>query len=145
MASGSQRTDPYLGYRFLVEIEGLVVGGFSEVTGLQAETEVEEVREGGVNGAVLRLPKATKFPNLVLKRGITDSDALWHWYQEVVDGYVNRQGGAVILWDEEGQEVWRWEFEGAYPVKWVGPDLKADGNAVAIETLELVHNGLKTP
>jgi phage tail-like protein len=139
----AERKDPYLSYRFLVEIEGLVVGGFSEVSGLQAETQVEEYREGGVNDFIHRLPKETRYPNLVLKRGITDSEVLWKWHQDVVNGKVIRKSGYIILLDSEGNEKWRWSFIDAYPAKWVGPDLKADSSTVAFETIELVHNGIK--
>ncbi len=133
---------PYAAFNFLVEIQNLVVGGFSEVSGLQAETETEDYHEGGVNNFVHRLPKGTKFPNLVLKRGITDSYDLWVWYQQVMFGEVKRRNGSVVLLDNTYVEKWRWNFVDAYPVKWVGPDLKADGNTVALETLELAHNGL---
>ncbi len=136
------RVDPYAGFRFLVEISGLVVGGFSEVSGLQAETETEEYREGGLNTYVYKLPKLTKYPNLVLKRGVTDSDVLWKWHQDVVAGKIERKGGSVILLDYAGNEKWRWNFTQAYPVKWAGPELKTDSNAVAVETLELAHHGL---
>jgi phage tail-like protein len=139
----AERKDPYLSCRFLVEIEGLVVGGFSEVSGLQAETQVEEYREGGVNDFVHRLPKETKYQNITLKRGITDSDVLWTWHRFVVNGIVMRKNGYIILLDSEGNEKWRWGFTDAYPTKWVGPDFKADGSTVAVETVELVHNGIK--
>lgn len=138
-----ERKDPYLSFRFLVEIEGLVVGGFSEVSGLQAETQVEEYREGGVNDFIHKLPKETRYPNLTLKRGITDSDVLWKWHQDVVNGKVARKSGYIVLLDSEGNESWRWNFIDAYPTKWVGPDLGADSNTVAFETIELVHNGIK--
>ncbi|MEH1771557.1 MAG: phage tail protein [Nostoc sp.] len=137
-----QTINPYAAFNFLVEIQGLVVGGFSEVSGLQAETETEDYHEGGVNNFVHRLPKGTKFPNLVLKRGITDSFELWVWHQNVIAGKVQRQNGSVVLLDNTHSEKWRWNFSNAYPVKWAGPDLKADGNTVALETLELAHNGL---
>ncbi|PKM82004.1 MAG: phage tail protein [Firmicutes bacterium HGW-Firmicutes-14] len=140
--SMASRKDPYAGFMFLVEVGGLVVGGFSEVSGINAETEVEEYREGGVNDYVHRLPKITKYPNLILKRGITDSDTLWKWYRNVAAGKVERKNGSVILLDYAGNEKWRWNFSQAYPVKWSGPDLKADNSLVAVETLELAHNGL---
>ena len=138
-----ERVDPYLSFRFLVEIEGLVVGGFSEVSGLQAETQVEDYREGGVNDFIHRLPKETRYPNLTLKRGITDSDVLWKWHQDVINGKIARKSGYIILLDSEGNEKWRWNFIDAYPAKWVGPDLRADSNTVAFEAVELVHNGIK--
>ena len=134
-------TDPYRGFLFRIEINGLIVGGFSEVTGIQRETQVEEIREGGVNDYVHRLPRETKHPNLVLKRGLTASDALWKWHEEVVAGRFARKTVHVILLDSEGKDVWRWSFENAYPVKWTGADLKADNNAVAFESIELVHTG----
>jgi len=138
----AERKDPYLNYRFRVEIDGIISGGFAECSGLQAETEYEEYREGGVNNYVHRLPKVTKYPNLTFKRGITDSEELWKWYQDVVMGKIQRKNGSIILLDSEGNEKWRWNFKGAYPVKWTGPDLKADSNTVAFETLELTHTGI---
>ncbi len=135
--------NPYFNFRFLVEIQGFIVGGFSEVSGLQAETEVEMIEEGGVNDYVHKLPKRTKYPNLVLKRGLADSDVLWNWFKDVVNGKITRTSGAIILLDLEGNQKWRWNFKEAYPVKWVGPELKADSNLVAVETLELAHNGLE--
>lgn len=142
MAVG-KRNDPYLSFRFQVEIEGLIAGGFSEVSGLQVETETEDHREGGVNDYVHKIIKGTKQQNLTLKRGITDSDTLWKWHQDVVNGKIKRKSGRIILLDLEGNEKWHWTFQDAYPVKWTGPDLKADGNNIAIETLELAHNGIK--
>jgi len=142
MPTAERRTDPYTSFRFRVEIDGLIVGGFSEVSGIQAETETEEVWEGGVNDHVHKLPKITKHLNLTLKRGIADSDALWNWHQDVVNGIIERRTVHIIVMDSEGNEKWYWYFIEAYPVKWSGPDLKADGSTVAVETLELVHNGI---
>ncbi len=138
----ASRKDPYLSFRFLVEIEGLVVGGFSEVSGLQAETEVETVEEGGVNDRVHKLAKKTKYPNLILKHGITEFSLLWNWYSDVIRGKIKRKSVFIILLDSEGKETLRRNCVEAYPVKWSGPDMKADGNAVAVETVELVHSGL---
>ena len=136
-------TDPLVSFRFKVEVDNVIQAGFSECSGLQVETEVEEVREGGVNEFIHRIPKGSKHVNLTLKHGITDSDALWNWHKDVVSGQkkVERKMVSVLLLDAQGQEKWRWSFQGAYPVKWVGPELKADSSAVAIETLELAHHG----
>jgi phage tail-like protein len=142
MAVG-ERKDPYLSYRFLVEIDGLVVAGFSEVSGLQAETQIENYREGGVNDYVHKLAKETTYPNITLKKGITDSDVLWKWHQDVVSGKIERRSGYIVLLDSEGNETWRWNFVDAYPAKWSGPDLRAENSAVALESIELVHNGIK--
>ena len=141
--STGKRIDPYLDSRFHVEIDGLIVAGFSEVSGVQMETEVEDYREGGVNDYIHKFPKESKQSNLVLKKGITDSDVLWKWHQDVVDGDFERKSGRIILFDIEGNEQWHWTFEEAFPVKWQGPDFKSDSNNTAIETLEIVHEGLK--
>lgn len=138
-----ERKDPYHGFRFRVEIMGLIVGGFAEITGFQIETQVEEYREGGLNDHLHRLPKETKYQNLVLKRGLTDSEILWKWHQEVTMGKIERRTVNVILMDSLGQETWRLGFEKAYPVKWSGTEFKADNNGVSFETLELAHHGFK--
>lgn len=139
----SSRNDVVGAYRFMVELDGIFSAGFSEVSGLQAETEVEEYWEGGQNAFVHRLPKKTTYPPLVLKRGITDTSLLWDWYLAVVSGTIVRQTGSIVLLDQSGDEVCRWNFFDAYPVKWVGPELNASQSGVAIETVELVHNGIK--
>ena len=97
MADGEQQDpraginkDPYASFRFRAEIDGLQVSGFSEVTGLALETDVETFREGGVNFHEQQLPGPTKFPSrLVLKRGLADADALWSWYRDVMNGPSN--------------------------------------------------------
>jgi len=143
MSVGKRKEDPYLNFRFLLEIEGLIRGGFSDVSGLQAETETEDYQEGGVNSFVHKLLKGTKYPNLILKRGITNSDVLWEWHQDIVNGKIEPKNIFIITLDYEGQEKLQWKFKEAYPVKWTGPEFKADGNNVAIETLELVHSGIQ--
>jgi phage tail-like protein len=141
MAAGN-RNDPYLAFNFLVEIGGLSVGGFSEVTGLQVEVEVQDYREGGQNTFIHKLAGPVRYPsNLVLKRGLVDIDILWGWYQAVLLGFVARQNISVILRDSEGDEKRRWFFVKAYPVRWNGPGLRADSANVAVETLELAHQG----
>ena len=142
MALGA-RTDPYSAFNFLVEIDGLVVGGFSEVTGLQVEIEVHDYREGGLNDYIHRLAGPARYPtNLVLKRGVVDTDTLWSWQRDVTQGIIERRDGSIVLLDDTRQEVVRWNFTGAYPVRWNGPELRAGSSAVAIETLELAHHGL---
>ena len=139
----SVRTDPLRGYNFAVEVEGLVAGGFSEVTGLTLELEVQDYREGGVNGFIHKRAGPARYSsNLVLKRGVTASKILWNWYWDVVQGRVDRKNVSILLMDEAGQEKVRWNFEKAYPVKWTGPDLRAATSDVAVESVELAHKGL---
>jgi phage tail-like protein len=141
MANG-ERTDPLVSFRFQVEIDNLIQAGFAECSGLQVETELQEVREGGENAFLYKLPKGSKHVNLTLKRGITDSEVLWNWHKDVVNGTVQRKIVYVLLLDSAGQETWRWSLQDAFPVKWMGPELKADSSTVAIESLELAHHGL---
>lgn len=141
--AASERKDPYLGCRFLVEVDDLKVGGFSEVSGLEMEVDTEDYQEGGVNNYVHKLPKGMKYPNLVLKRGVIDSDMFWKWQEDVVNGKIEQKSGRIILLDSEGNVKWTWTFEDVYPIKWTGPDFKADNSAVAIESLELVHKGIR--
>lgn len=140
--SVGERTDPFLDARFLVEIDSLVVAGFSEVSGLEVELGTEEYAEGGVNTYIHSLPTRFGYPNLVLERGMTDSRALWQWVEDALNGRIERKNGRVILLDSVGQERWGWEFHEAYPIKWTGPELDADQASVAVEALELTHNGI---
>jgi len=139
----ADRNDPYLGAHFFVEIDGVDQGGFTECTGLQVEVEVTDYQEGGNNGFIHKLPGRTKFTNVVLKYGVTDSSDLWEWFQDVTRGEVERKDVSVVLYDDEQSEVRRWNLREAFPAKWVGPAFNADKQAVAIETLELAHHGFE--
>jgi phage tail-like protein len=135
-------TYPNLAAFFRIEVQNLIVGGFSECTGLQVETEVEEHREGGLNEYSHKLPKGSKYGTITLKRGFINSDELWAWNQNVVAGVSNqRKDISIILTDRQGQDICRWNVSKALPVKWNSSEFKADANAVLVETLELVHHG----
>lgn len=136
------RLDPYGAFNFLVEIEGIIAGGFSELSGLDITTEFESIREGGVNDYVHKLPKWTTQSELVLKKGQTDLDLLWNWYADVVAGKVERKNGSIYLLDAQGIPAMWWDFSQAFPVKWSGPTLSAASGLVAFETLTLAHHGL---
>lgn len=138
----ANRSDPYLDFRFKIAIAGIIEGSFAEFSGLQATTQTEDFIEGGVNTFVHKFPKETTFENLVLKRGLADSTALWQWHREVILNNFTRRDVHILLLKEDLQGTARqWSFRKAYPVKWTGPTLKADSNAVAFETLELAHHG----
>lgn len=136
--------DPYISFRFRVEIDSLEAAGFHEVTGLALETDVETFREGGENFYEQQLPGATKYPSkLVLKRGLADAEALWSWYEDVMYGFIERKDVSILLLDPAcDEERWRWLFLDACPVKWTGPDFRAGSAEVAFETVELIHKGL---
>ena len=136
--------DPYVSFRFRAEIDSIFVSGFSEATGLTFETEVENLREGGINSHEWQLAGPTKFPTkVILKRGLADADALWSWYREIMDGFIVRKRITIVLVNHAGEERWRWVFRGACPVKWSGPEFRAGTAEVAFESIELVHNGLE--
>jgi phage tail-like protein len=142
----SNRHDPFAVFRFRVEIDGIQLAGFHEASGLDSGQETIDYREGNEKtSSVRKLPGLRKYSNIVLKRGITQDDELWQWRKLVTDGNIAqaRRNGAIILIDDQGADVVRWTFVNAWPVKYVGPSLNATGNDVAIETLELAHEGLE--
>ena len=128
--------------RFYVKIDGMTSAVFTEMSGLQVETVVTEYEEGGNNGFVHRLPGRTKVSNLTLKRGIVASNEFFNWYAEILQGKLKYRHVDVLVYDSAGKELAKWSFANAFPVKWVGPQLAADGKNAAIETLELAHEGL---
>lgn len=141
MATG-ERVDPYRGFNFLVEIDGITQAGFQEVGGLDSSTDPIDYREGTDPNHARKLPGLNKFTAITLKRGITDSDELWKWRSTVVAGAAVRKNGSIILRDDKGDEKIRWNFLGGWPSKWTGPALNSTGNSIAIETLEITHEEL---
>jgi phage tail-like protein len=137
------RRDPYKVFRFRVEIDGLTAAAFSEVSGLESETTVIEYRAGTDPNLARKLPGLTKYPNIVLKRGVTQDAELWNWRKRVIDGNVDRRNGSIVLQDDSGQDQVRWNFHNGWPCKLQGPSLNAHGNDVAIETLEIAHEGIE--
>jgi phage tail-like protein len=138
-----QRDDPYKTFNFRVEIDGVALAAFSEVSGLESETEVIEYRTGMERNIVRKLPGLTKHANIVLRRGVAQDAELWNWRKTVVDGQVDRRNGSIVLLDDDRSEVLRWNFVDGWISKWVGPTLNAKGNEVAIETIEIAHEGLE--
>jgi phage tail-like protein len=126
---------------FVLEVKpDLKIGAFREITGLQMEREILEYAEGGHNN-VHKLPGRVKYPNLVLKRGITDQDELMKWFWQT-QATPARKDVIVKLVDSSTKLMRTWAFAQAYPVKWVGPNLNAGSDSSATEQLELVHAGL---
>ena len=143
MAAPGQRVDPYGSFNFLVEVDAITQAAFSEVSGLDSTIDVIEHREGGDNTTPRKLPGLTKHANIVLRWGVTDSDELYRWHRDAVRGQVQRKNGSIVLIDRQGQEQVRWNFVQAWPSKWTGPTLSAEATDVAIEALELAHEGVE--
>ena len=139
----SPRDDPYTGFNFLVEIDGITVAAFRHVGGLASDTEVIEYRVGSdKTNTARKLPGLTKYTNIVLKRGITQNTELWNWRKAIEQGTPDRRNGSIVLLDEERNPVRRWHFSNGWVAKFTGPDLNAQANDVAIETVEIAHEGL---
>ena len=150
------RANPYRAFNFLITLVdsssalttvlgalGLSAqGGFSECSGLEMALDVEEYKEGGNNGTVLRFPTRMKWTNLRLKWGVAQSDDLWLWHYGFALGQVQRRDGLITLQDEQHNPVKTWAFTRGLPVKWTGPSLNATQGQVAIGELEIAHEGL---
>lgn len=137
-----QRVDPYSNYNFHVEIDGITRAAFREASGFDSSIDVTEYREGGDTTTPRKLPGQAHYSNIVLKWGVTDDVQLYKWHQAAIKGDVQRKNGSIVLLDRSGQEKARWNFTNAWPSKWTGPSFNAEGKDVAIETLELAHEGL---
>ncbi len=130
--------------RFYVFVDEKPQGIFTEVSGLEVHMDVLEYEEGGNNGFVHQLPGRTKIGHITLKRGMTCSNTFLQWQMQVASGDIKRRNVSVVVFHTaSGKELVRWNFDNAYPVKWSGPALDASGTAVAVETLELAHGGMK--
>jgi len=137
MAVGD-RKDPYRAYNYRVELDGVDVAGFSEASGLTFDIDMVEYREGSDRQMhVRKLAGLRKFSNITLKRGYTQSDALYSLYFTGLNGALDRRDGAIILQDEDRNDVLRWNFYAAWITKYEGPAFNATSNDIAIESLEL--------
>ena len=141
----AQRKDPFGSYNFLVEIDGIARAAFHEASGFDSTVDVVEHREGGENITTRKLPGMVKFSNIVLKWGVADDLDLYNWHRQWVKGdpAATRRNGSIVLLDRQGQEKRRWNFTNAWPAKWTGPTFNAETSDVAIESLELAHEGLE--
>ncbi len=139
----NDRLDPFRTFNFRLEIDNTNVGAFSEVSGLSSDGDVAEYRVGTeLANTVRKLVGLRKFTNITLKRGYTKDATLWEWYANISNGAADRRDGSVILMDEAHNDVMRWNFDNAWINKIEGPTMNAKGNEVAIESVELVHEGL---
>ncbi len=133
---------PYGAFNFIVNIDGITVAGFNEVTGLQLETQIIEYRIGNEPTTVRKLPGLIKYTNIVFKRGYTGDIELWEWMKATIDGQTERRDGTIDMLNEAGDLVHRFQFVNGWPSRYEGPHFDAQNSAVAIETLEITHEGL---
>ena len=139
----STRKDPLPSFCFRVKIGGS--GGesfFKSVSGMKIEHEVVPVREGGANDTTFQLPGAAKLSPIVLKQGFTKGSSLLRWRQDWLRGIMTRQGGTIYQLDTALKVVGQWEFVRGWPSKWEVGEYDAQKSELAIETLEITHEGL---
>ena len=155
-----QRNDPLLNHNFVItlvdstsalgaapatspgDVLSSALAGFSECSGLEMSMQPEEYKEGGNNAAVLKFANRVTWVNLTLRRGLSVSTELWDWHYGFVEGRGRRRDGAVILLDATRRPSRVWCFRRGLPVKYSGPQLNATQNAVAIEAIEIAHEGI---
>ena len=134
--------------RFLFEIDGVEIGVFSAVSGLEMTVETYEIAEGGQNGFSHKLPGRISWPNVVFRRGITDSDALFEWIQKssgegfaAAGNTLTRSTGAVTAIGLDGTRLRSWNLTAVWPVRWKGPDFDVANEDPLQEELEIAHHG----
>jgi phage tail-like protein len=138
------RNDPFTAGNFRVVIDGVTATSFSEVRGLEASIEVVEYRPGDARiNTEQKLPGLNKFTNVTLKRGFTRDLSLWNWIHAAMNGTVSRASVVITLLDQADNPVLNWKLRNAWPCRWSGPALNAGSSDVAIEELELAHEGLE--
>lgn len=138
-------SDPLVSFNFAIEVSGIISGYFTEASGLGSEHEVIEHKVMGEGGQeiVKKIPGRLKWGDITLKRGISSSLDMWEWRKMVVDGKVEsaRRNGSITMYDQEGSEVARWNFERGWPSKVSGPSVNTTSNEVGIEELVITHEG----
>lgn len=135
---------PLLKFYFTVEVADLPEATFQEVSGLDVEAQVIEYRHGNSpEFSTIKMPGIKKYGNVTLKKGIFKGDnKFWDWFNKIKMNTIERQPMTIKLLDETGAPTMVWTLKNAWPTKITGTDMKSDGNEVAVETLEVVHEGL---
>jgi phage tail-like protein len=139
-----ERKDPFHGFNFAVELDGITQMGFRACAGLDTESSASAYREGtDANLAPRQLPGLVGYSNILLSRGITNDKALWQWREQISKGDIIRRNISIVLRNIKGEEQIRWNVKDCWPVKWSGPAFDATSDAVAVETFELAHEGIE--
>lgn len=132
----SQHNGDYLpAHNFKIEIDGVISGGFKEISGIESEVEIIEYKDGS-DPITHKRPGKAKYKNIVLKRGFVNDASLLEWYKKVLNGVTERKSGSIIYLDREGNEVLRYNFFEAWPCRWKAPELNANSDTFIVEELE---------
>ncbi len=141
-----ERRDPLASFHYAIELQGVITGYFTECSGIGSEHEIIEHKIVDEKGRehIQKIPGRLKWQNITLKRGITDNTDIWQWRDQVVQGKIDeaRRNGSIVMFDQTGTAIARWNFENAWPVKVSGPIVKSDSNELAVEELVITHEGL---
>lgn len=141
--------DPFPTFKFRVEVGSIVEALFMECSGLEMHTEVQEYQEGGLNDFTHKFPGATKLTNVTLKRGFALSNEIFLWYKEMENclrggqAFEYRNVTITLYSSVDNTNLVRWTLTNAFPVRWVGPTLRTDEAAFAVESLEFSHHGIQ--
>ena len=134
---------PYRNFRFRLEIDGLDAGSFSEVSGFDASIDVVEYRAGDDPAITpTKLPGLVKYGNITLKWGAAETMVLYDWLIDITEGTIEKKTVTLTALDEEGSPAVSWRCINAWPVKYTAPDFNATASEIAIETIELAHEGM---
>lgn len=155
MTSPSESTmlggDSQVANSFLLEVDGVEIGMFASVTGLQVTVQTEDLVEGGQNGYSRKLPGRMEWPNIVLSRGLINSDNLFEWMNKTSgEGFaassnkLQRSTGAITVISSSGARLRSWNLDGCFPVRWKGPDFNVTSGDTLSEELELAHEGFRS-
>lgn len=145
---GSEKyvNDPEGNMIFALEIENIEVAQFLECSGLKSTSNVFEIEEGGLNQYVHKLPGMSRWENITLRYGVTSDTTLMEWRNMVLQDQFDdgdfRRSGAIVLKNLNNEEVRRYSFEEGWPVSWEGPSLNAGDADLAVEMVEIAHNGI---
>ena len=143
--------EPPIASRFLFEVDGVEIGIFSSVSGLQVTAETEDIQEGGQNGYVHKVPGRFSWPNVIFRRGLTQADALFDWMQKTSgEGFssagnkVTRSTGAITAIAADGKRLRAWNLDAVLPIRWKGPDFDVESGTPLSEELEICHHGFRS-
>jgi len=140
----ADRIDPFTGYNFSVELDGITRAGFRECSGLENSQNAGQYREGtDKNLSVRKIPGLVTHSDITLSRGITNDSKLWDWRAQAMKGRVERHDISITLLDDTGNPRITWNLFDCWPTKWTGPSFNATSDEVAIEQLTLAYERIE--
>jgi len=135
-------TDPYLVSNFRVEIDSITSATFSEILGLDVSIDIVDYRTGtSPQSTAEKLPGLARYQNITLKRGLTQNTDLWNWVKNILNGVSDKRNMSIVLQDAQHNDVVRWNVTNAWPCRWSGPALHSGSSDIAIESVEICHEG----